>query len=103
MDRYEQSFLYKIDYGIKLNEQEMRELVYEWEYEKVELGSHRWVRGIKTIVKLGDRYFKIKWFEGLTENQENEYDEQPQEVYPNTYEKVITVTEWKLVKNKQGE
>ena len=41
------------------------------------------------------KYFKIKWDEGLTEYQENEYwDNKPIEVFKHTYQKMIEVTEW---------
>jgi hypothetical protein len=41
----------------------------------------------------------VEWEEGLTENQENEFYNQPYEVEKKTYEKTITVTEW-VSKNK---
>lgn len=37
------------------------------------------------------------WENGLTENQENEYYDQPTEVKKVTTEKTITVTEWQPI------
>lgn len=62
------------------------------ENKSPELG--RWTQNVKTIVKIFDKYFAFQWQLGLTEYQENSYDLDPVEVFPNTYEKTITVTEW---------
>ena len=48
-----------------------------------------------TVVELCGRTFGINWFSGLTECQENEFNEQPYEVEKHEYEKVITVKEWR--------
>lgn len=45
-----------------------------------------------TIFKVSNRFFAIDWEQGLTECQENFYNEQPYEVIKK--EKVVTVTEW---------
>ena len=45
-----------------------------------------------TIFKVANRFFAIDWEQGLTECQENFYNEQPYEVEP--HDKVITITEW---------
>lgn len=55
---------------------------------------NRWTQNVETIIKLRDKYFAFRWQLGLTEYQENSYDLEPVEVFPNTYEKTITVTEW---------
>ena len=56
--------------------------------------TNRWTQNVETIIKLRDKYFAFRWQFGLTEYQENSYDLEPVEVFPNTYEKTITVTEW---------
>lgn len=56
--------------------------------------TNRWTQNVETIIKLRDKYFAFRWQFGLTEYQENLYDLKPVEVFPNTYEKTITVTEW---------
>lgn len=69
----------------------------EIEMEVIEEGTgefYRWNHEEWQIVKIGDRCFDIARMAGNTEYQENEYDIQPQEVYP--IQKVITV--WEAVK-----
>lgn len=56
--------------------------------------TNRWTQNVETIIKLRDKYFEFRWQFGLTKYQENSYDLEPVEVFPNTYEKIITVTEW---------
>lgn len=55
---------------------------------------NRWTQNVETIIKIRDKYFAFRWQLGLTEYQENSYDLEPVEVFPNTYEKTIAVTEW---------
>lgn len=88
------SILKKLDSGKKLSKNEIRELVWEYEIETTYGENCRWTRSVNTIIKIKGRFFSIDWEEGLTEMQENEYWSQPIEVYPRTYEKTITVTEW---------
>ena len=40
---------------------------------------------------------------GLTECQENEFEDQPVEVRKHTYEKTIEVTEWIPIKGEENE
>jgi hypothetical protein len=55
----------------------------------------RWQKQVFTVVQLYNRTFMIEWMQGLTEYQDNSYDYQPYEVEKISYEKTITVTEWK--------
>jgi len=92
--------LSKIELGQHLTEDEIKELVYKYEWEELEDGGRlRWTVPKHTIVKLGEQFFKIDWMQGLTENQPNEFFNQPYEVELHEYEKTITVREW----NKKGE
>lgn len=102
MDEFEIKMLNKIDNNEKLSEREIRELIcnsIEDEYGD----NNRWTRGVESIVQIGNRFFSICWDEGLTECQENEYYGQPVEVEKVTYEKTITVTEWKEIKKDESE
>ena len=54
-------------------------------------GNRRWTEDMTTIFKVLGRFFAIDWQRGLTEFQENFYNEQPYEVIKK--EKVVTVTE----------
>ena len=64
----------KILNGIALTNREKRELTQE-AIEEVVNGSGRWTEYVTSILKFGDRYFAIEWQRGLTENQEDYYDD----------------------------
>lgn len=95
MDDFEKKILAKIDSGKELSERELCGLVFDYEFDQAGNGScGRWAEHMNTIVLIGERYFSIKWDRGLTECQENEFENQPVEVFKKEYEKTITVTEW---------
>lgn len=98
-NHFEEIMLAKIDKGEALTEDELRELVFEYEHKDISDASEdsvlRWTRIKKTIIKLDNRYFRIIWQKALTEMQENVFDHQPVEV--EEYEKVIVVKEWREV------
>ena len=98
-DHFEEIMLAKIDKGEALTEDELRELVFEYEHEDISDASEdsvlRWTRIKKTIVKIDNRYFRIIWQKALTEMQENVFDNQPVEV--EQYEKVVVVKAWREV------
>ena len=52
----------------------------------------RWHHEMTTVFKVGERYFKVCWFCGNTEYQENIYNKQPVEVVPQ--KEMIEVTRW---------
>ena len=95
-DKYETDILAKIDAGEKLEARDIRDLVFDYEIDKIELehGSGRWTTTVETIIELCGRNFSIVWERGLTEYQENEFYAQPVEVRKNTYVKPVVVTEW---------
>lgn len=86
--------LEKMDSGYKFEDWELCDLCCEYEYEREDGYDGRWTREVTTIIKLDDRFFSIDWQEGLTEMQDDDYMNQPYEVYGQ--EKVITrtITEW---------
>lgn len=94
MKDFEKEMLAKIDAGEKLNENELARLCHKYSICNEEGCEHRWVREMESIVKLDGRYFSILWMRGLTEYQENEFEDQPVEVRKHTYGKTIEVTEW---------
>lgn len=97
-DHFDEIMVKKIESGEKLTERELRTVVFETnEIERNEGDNRRWTRSVKSIVEMCGRYFCIYWEEGLTECQENEFYDQPYEVEKITYDKTITVTEWKKV------
>lgn len=91
---FEEIMLKKIDNKENLNEDELKRLALEYDIEREEGESGRWARQISSIIELMGRYFIINWQSGLTEYQDNEFDEQPYEVIKKVYEKTIKVTEW---------
>ena len=94
MDKWELELLAKIDNKEKLTESEISDLVCECEGEVKYGQNRRWSRSATTISKLGDRYFRIEWENGLTENQPNDFNNQPIEVELKEYEKIVKVKEW---------
>lgn len=91
---FDEVILNKISSGEKLTESELSKLVYEYEVETTHGENGRWMRTNISIICLKDRYFSIKWNEGLTEQQIDDFLNQPIEVKKHTYEKTVTVTEW---------
>ena len=77
---FEEELLAKIDNKEKLSESEISDLAYYCTFDKEEDELRRWSRTITSYVKLNERFFKIEWEEGLTEQQENEFYNQPVEV-----------------------
>lgn len=93
-NEFEKEIVAKIDAGKRLSEQEIKELVFDYQIDEIKHDIHRWTRTIETIVELCGRTFRIMWERGLTECQVNEYGSQPIEVKKHTYKKTITATEW---------
>ena len=93
-EHFDEIMIHKIEKGEPLDKDELRELVHEYKVETHHGSNRRWTRTNTTIISLMGRYFRIHWEEGLTEYQENEYMEQPVEVFKHTYQKMIEVTEW---------
>lgn len=77
---FETEILRKIDDKIKLSEDEVRKLVYEYAVENNHLENiSEWQESMESIVKIKDRYFKFYWIDGEPEATfwNNEY---PKEV-----------------------
>lgn len=100
---FNEIMLSKIDNNIKLDESELRELAFDFEVEREEGDSGRWSQGIRSYIQIKDRYFVLDWDRGLTENQPNEFYNQPYEVIKEVTEKIIPehkeiITEWIKIK-----
>lgn len=91
---FEEIMVKKIDAEEKLSENEMCRLISDYEIYRDVGENRRWLRSVRSIVKLCGRTFEIDWEEGLTECQENEYYEQPYEVFNNKKIIVSNITEW---------
>lgn len=94
---FEEIMLQKIDSKENLTEDELKRLALEYDIEREEGENRRWTRTVSSYVELGGRYFCIDWENGLTESQPNEFPNQPVEVKKHSYEKTITVNEWRPV------
>lgn len=101
MKQHELDFLKKYDSGEKFDEYELAEMrdVYK-QVDKTYGDRHRWTESVNTVFQVGERYFCLEWEEGLTELQENQYYEQPYEVYPVTEEKIIKITHYEKKRNE---
>ena len=75
-----EDILSKFDNGEELTEREIREVI-EYGISEDCGEDRRWSRTVSVLSKINDRYFYTEYEEGLTENQEDEYDNQPTEVF----------------------
>lgn len=93
MENFEQYIINKYDNNEELTPGDIRTLVLEFEWERKEHENRRWSRWVDVVVKLEDRYFMVGYDEGLTEMQDNEYDDTSiVEVMP--IEKTVTIIDW---------
>lgn len=94
-EHFDEIMVQKIDKGIELTEDELRTLVFECnEVAHFEGKNRRWSRTVSSIIELCGRFFKVIWEQGLTENQDDIFYEQPYEVELDSYKKVIEVHNW---------
>ncbi len=90
-----------IDSGRDLSEREIRSLIWEG-YTVSEGEDRRWSKTMETVVEYKGRYFLIEWEKGLTECQENYY-EQPYEVVKTEEKRIVEVVDVKYTKLKKKE
>lgn len=102
-DSFDDEVLRKIDAGEALTEKEIRTLVLcGYAVEEIEHSVGRWERQVSSIVEIKDRYFSIDWSEGLTEIQENSFDDfYPEEV--ESYEETVVVKKWRPIEKTKEE
>lgn len=88
---WKEEFLKYFDSGKKFSENELRELI-EWA-DRTDAGYEgRWEKQMTSFIEVGSRIFLFDWQRGLTEYQENYY-EQPIEVKKITNEKIVKFIE----------
>ena len=99
-ERYNgQNFIELFDSGYQFTERELD--ILSWDNHivaEIEGDEGRWTRQIRTIFKVKGRYFSLWWHRGLTECQDCEYYQQPEEVIPIEREVTTTVTDWIPIK-----
>lgn len=78
----------KIDKGEDLTESELNDML-QCSIERTYGDDGRWTRTVYDICELEGRFFCLKWERGLTENQPDNFFNQPYEVYPNKVVKVV--------------
>lgn len=102
-DSFDDEVLRKIDAGEALTEKEIRTLVLcGYAVEEIEHSVGRWERQVSSIVEIKNRYFSIDWSEGLTEIQENSFDDfYPEEV--ESYEETVVVKKWRPIEKTKEE
>lgn len=94
MQDWESYVLDRIDKGEKLTREQKTELIWDYEVSREEIEEHRWGDMVESIIEIQGRLFSMVWFKGATENQDNEYDNEPIEV--EEYEEVITVKKYRV-------
>lgn len=77
-------FLERFDNNDKFTSDEISWFVLENEIKRINGAKHRWQQEIKSIFEVNDRYFALEWMEGLSENQESSFENQPYEVIKRT-------------------
>ena len=96
-EEYNNWIIGKIDNNEDFTDDELGDLIFcTNEVHREEGEDRRWSKTVDYIFKVGERYFHIEYEQGLTECQENEYN-QPVEVTVKSEEKVIkkTIFTWK--------
>ena len=92
----EQEFLKRFDSGETFDEEELRDIVKEEIFDIVDTQPssdlHRWTRTVTTVFEVEGRLFALEWEQGLTEECEDEFYDQPYEVEKK--EKTVKVVEY---------
>ena len=78
---------------MKFTKEQVEELVWEAEVETIHGENRRWSRTNTTIVEYEGKFYDLFWEDGLTEGQDNYYEEQDSNEVV-LVEKTIVVKEW---------
>lgn len=93
LTKYERKILEKVDKKEYFSEDEIENMFYDLEeFKEVCYEKGRWTMPMTTIFKVGNRFFCVEWEAGLTEYQENSYENQSYEVFPRREH--IVVNRW---------
>lgn len=90
-DEYELKQLFNCDFDFSDTGDEYKIV------EEIYGENRRWSRMVELYVCINGRYFCFYCDEGLTEHQENEYWQQPEEVREHRYKKMIEIVEWERI------
>lgn len=98
-NHFDEYVLLMIDSDGKLSEEELSRMMDELvEVDRIYGENRRWTRSVRSIFEVEGRFIALDWEEGLTEQQDDVFYDQPIEVEKHEYEKTIIVTEWKELK-----
>lgn len=98
---WEERMIKKIEAGEHLTESELRKLVFNFnEVYREEGEDRRWSRSVLSVIDVNDELYAIEWEEGLTENQENSFYEQPYRVELKKEE--VTIIKTTVVKKESS-
>ena len=93
-DKIAQKFFSKFLSGEPFSEEEIENILMSYTIAEKRRKWQRWSQPITSIVSLCGHTFQIDWRNGLTEEQDNEYPNQPFEVTSYTHIEMVTVTDW---------
>ena len=83
----------KLKAGEDLSDSDINSLIYNFdEIHREEGEDRRWSKSVLSVVDIEGELYAIEWEQGLTENQENEFYNQPYPVELKTEEVVIKKT-----------
>lgn len=93
MKNFEENIINKLNNCESLSEDERSDLIFGgYEIHREHGDMRRWHTEVRSIIELSDKFYAIDWLIGNTENQDNEYYEDPFEVRRVT--KTIIVEEY---------
>lgn len=89
-------FQYLIDNNIQFDEEDFREFM-AYEVDRKTEDMRRWTQWVNVICQLGDKYYIFGYDEGLTEMQEDIFDDSTNPIEVEPYEEVIVIKNWRPV------
>ena len=71
----EEYFLFLIENKVPFDSEDCCEMIDRFEIATIYGEPRRWTRTVRSICKLNHKYYCINWEQGLTEHQEDLYDD----------------------------
>lgn len=96
---WEERILKKLQSNEHLDEYEIREVTFSFpEVHREEGEDRRWSKSILSVLDIMGELYAIEWEQGLTENQDNQFYEQPYLVELKTEEVVVKTIKTIIIK-----
>lgn len=86
-------YIKKIDSGVDLTDNELEDF-QSYSMEDIDGEQHRWTQDVESIIECDGRLFSLIWSQGLTEQCESFYCDQPIEIKKVETKKTITVIDY---------